>query len=547
MAIPDVRQSLQDHSTEMLTAIALSRGLEAAQSRSALLEALVEASTGPLSLRLLWEGLGERERQAMVALADAGGQMAAVYFEHQYGALRHFGPARLMRERLWEQPQSVTERLYFLGLIFRGFSEHGEATVWYVPVDLRTSLPLPSGSLAPEPPSPLPGEPTLTRAADDLLASALYHVLAAITLGERPLLPAIERRLEREPAPPDDLRRAYFARLALTLSQEMGFVHQDRFSAKGRVRARAWLRLPWHEALRAVAMAWLQSSSWHELVQAPGLVFEGGRLPDASPARRTLVGQVASLQTGSWYAVGDFRAWVRASDPGFLRSDADFHSLHLRDQAGTPLDGLEAWTQVEGRFLEEVLVILNALTALSLGTFHGQRCFRPETGLWWARHEPYAGPPEEPALRLLPRLVLQLPERLSFQRRYQAEAIAEPTGTVGELRVTRASLRRARSRGVQLDGVLRFLSQHVSGFGEEAAKAVRALAGPAQVVAEGAVLLTPEDADTADRILGDAGMALCFLQVLPDGRLMLPSEHWPAAEARLKGLGLRVIRKDSRC
>ncbi|NPV07165.1 MAG: hypothetical protein HPY83_04270 [Anaerolineae bacterium] len=539
-------QSLLDYDTELLRAIALTRGLDASASRPQLLAALSEANSRPLSVRLLWEELSEEERRAVARLAAKGGWMPAVYFEHEFGGVRRFGPARLVRERLWEHPQSVTESLLFRGLIFRGFSPGKETAVWYLPTDAAPLIPVrEEDARPPAEPTPVEGDVRIARPADDFLVRALYHVVGAARLGERPLHSAVRSRLASEPDAPDEARIEYFAALAQALAHEMRFLRDAAINQRDAGRIRTWLASPRSDALAAVAHAWLASTSWHELLRAPGLVFEGGQVPAAAPARQAIVDALERLEPARWYAVADLQDWMQRMCPDFLRSDSDFDSLYLRDgPGGAPLDGLAAWMRVEGRFLEEVLVALNALAAVSLGAAGPMRCLRVEATAWWASQEPVAEAIASP-LSLGPGLTLTLAREAPLLLRYQVEAVADRGPVPGAYRLTRASVRRAHRRGIDSARLERFLEANASGFDDGSRRALAALMGPPTAWAEAAVVLEPEDEDALEDLLQDPGIKLCLEAELPRGRLLFRRERWAAAAARLRALGFRLDRRRS--
>lgn len=540
VALLNIRQSLLDYDSAMLEAVARSRGIDPDQEREALIEALVSASSGPLTMRLVWDELTVEERRALAYLATKGGWLPAVYFESSFGSARSFGPGRLLRERLWEQPASVTEALLFRGLVFRGFSPDRRFDIWYIPPDLLEALP--AAEFTPlakaETPSPLDAEARTTLPAGDYLARAVYHAVAAARLGERPLAGALLRRMAAEPGAPDEERIEHMGALALAVARSLGFLDKDRIRDESLSRITAWLKAPRGAALRAAARAWMACEEWHELLHAPGLIYDGGRLPSAAPARQALLEALRQLETGRWYAVFDLQTWLRHSQPDFLRRDSDFTGLYMRAEAGgETLDGIGAWMQIEGRFLEEVLVALNGLGAVSLGTAGEARALRVEPKAWW--REPAA--PDRQARRrpltLRPGLTLHLSEGAPFMVRYQLESVAEAAGT-STYRITRGTVRRAQARGVALESIARFLAKSAAGFGEPEHKALQALAGPPSVQARPGMVLEPEDEDAFRSLLADPGFRLCLDTELPGGRLLVRHDRWPAAEARLRALGV---------
>ncbi|NLT41426.1 MAG: hypothetical protein GXX93_02010 [Anaerolineae bacterium] len=541
-------QSLLDYDSAMLEAVAHTRGLDASLGRDLLVAAISEANAGPLTARLLWEELPLEQRKAMAFLAGKGGWLPAVYFESDYGSVRPFGPARLLREHLWEAPASVTEALLFRGLIFRGFSPDRSSDTWYIPPELLALLPaeelteLQQG----ETPSPLADEVQATLPAGNLVVRAVYSVVAAARLGEGPLAAAVKGRLASEAGATDEERLEHTVALGLSLAGAMGFVLSGRIPARARTDIVAWLESPPAGSLREVARHWLRCEDWHELLHAPGLIYDGGRLPSAVPARRTLLESLAALEPGRWYAVADLQTWMRRAHPDFLRRDSDFSALYMRrESGGEMLGGIGAWMQIEGRFVEEALVALNGLGAVSLGTAGATRCLRVESTAWWAAAEHPPGPRRRRPLTVSPDLTLHLTAGSPWMLRYQVESIAERAAPGDRYRITRASVRRALSRGLDPAGIARFLDKTAVGFGDRQHRDLQALAGPPTVTTREAMVLEPEDEDAYRSLLRDAGFRLCVDAELPGRRLLVRPDLWPAAEARLRALGVALRKSPS--
>ena len=69
----------------------------------------------------LFESLPEEARQALMALKANGGQMSWSAFSLRYGEIRGMGPAKRKKEQPWAFPASVSELLWYRGLIGRDF------------------------------------------------------------------------------------------------------------------------------------------------------------------------------------------------------------------------------------------------------------------------------------------------------------------------------------------------------------------------------------------------------------------------------------------
>ena len=84
-------------------------------------------------------------------LLQNGGAVPVETFEKKYGPLRIAGIEKIRREKLWENPISDTEKLWYRGLIFRKnrINEDGFQEVYFLPDDLLAELDQLSGELAP--------------------------------------------------------------------------------------------------------------------------------------------------------------------------------------------------------------------------------------------------------------------------------------------------------------------------------------------------------------------------------------------------------------
>src|SRR5690606_29025187 len=81
--------------------------------------------------------------EALQALAAQGGRMTWVHFIRTYGELREMGAARIEKERPQRNPVSVTEQLWYRGLVGRAFFDtpDGPLEFAYIPDEILTALP----------------------------------------------------------------------------------------------------------------------------------------------------------------------------------------------------------------------------------------------------------------------------------------------------------------------------------------------------------------------------------------------------------------------
>jgi hypothetical protein len=118
--MPGLAQSLQGQDLGFYLIVAEGwrlplKAANAAQALAILEEELPQAALDG------WPELPPDARQALQALTSAGGRLPWSQFIRDYGELRQFGPARREKERPDQRPVSVTEQLWYRGLLGRAF------------------------------------------------------------------------------------------------------------------------------------------------------------------------------------------------------------------------------------------------------------------------------------------------------------------------------------------------------------------------------------------------------------------------------------------
>ncbi|NLS75791.1 MAG: hypothetical protein GXY76_00885, partial [Chloroflexi bacterium] len=357
----ELRQCLIEYPPVMLEAIAQGWGLtvrgaeiESEEAQAAVVEALASRILTPEAVA---EVLARLSPPEMAALADVAkrGLVPARAWLRDHGKIDRPGPAKLERTRPWLAPESPAERLWYLGLVYRGYGlvsqDRGE--VYFIPPDLLSLLPF-----APAPPEPVRLEPGPAPARPlegpdlpaDILALLSYVRSHELRLAQGAYLArrdvaALRERLSRS----DEGYVAWAQRLTLRL----GLLRREGQRLRPSPAARDWLQAPPAQRLRALLEAWREDRGWNELRQLPGLRLDqaGPRLDPRLPRQRAL-DELRRLQPGAWYAL---ESWVRAmqqGQPDFLRPDGDYDAWYIRDAAsGHYLSGYEHWDRIEGALL----------------------------------------------------------------------------------------------------------------------------------------------------------------------------------------------------
>ncbi|HDN79688.1 MAG TPA: hypothetical protein ENG33_04395, partial [Chloroflexi bacterium] len=382
-----LRESLLDYDMAMLRAIAeqLQIPLETNIQKEAVDHLALELSKPEVVGKAL-ALLSSEEREALDNLIRWGGKAQVAFFTRRYGPIRPFGPGKLARERPWENPASPAEKLWFLGMIFKGFevTETGLVEVVYIPEDLLSLLPSPA-PLEETFPVEVAAEPARKSKAEPYLTEALFLYL--VYLQKEPVQPVYELELpdaakealveifkKRKVWPPiwADLLLPCVHSVALSLGLvrvESGFIkpHPDY--------VRPWLKASQWERLTGIWQAWLDNLNWNELWELPALRCEDtGWRNDPRLARRRIVSFLSRCPEEQWISLDSFVAAIKEVEPDFQRPDGNYNTWYIRDPTtGQYLMGFEHWEQVEGALIRFILTgPLHWIGVMELGWDEGE-------------------------------------------------------------------------------------------------------------------------------------------------------------------------------
>ncbi len=476
-----LRESLLEHETIMVEIIArqwgLSPGPEGREDFVKRLEALMK---DPETLGQVLKRLTPEEREALDNLIRWGGKVPSASFTRRYGPIRPFGPARLLRERPWENPAGPAERLWFLGLVFKTFemTESGLAEVVYIPTDLRALIPAPPAESArsPEPFVPARPMPSGHYLAEALFLYLVYLQKEPVTATPEGALPpetagAIINFIKSREAWPPTWGELFFS-LVQHLAGSLGLLTLEA----GKIRPfpeklRAWLRAPSHERLMGLWQAWLESVSWNELRLLPHLLWEDtGRRNDPRLARRRMISFLARCPRSQWLSLDSFVNFVKEEEPDFQRPDGNYNSWYIRDRTtGEYLMGFEHWDRVEGALIRFLITgPLYWLGALELGADEEGKVVAFRLSPWGETilsQAPVQPRPEEPIV-VRQDFTILVPREASLYHRFQVERFASWTGSTGEAYlylINRTSLEEAFRRGITEEMILKFLFRATGG------------------------------------------------------------------------------------
>lgn len=467
--VRSLRDCLNEYPRIMLEAIAEGWGIPLTDERMPeIVTRFATEMTDPEAIRIVLQHLSDMEREALAFVA-AIGEVKAHVMTRKYGAIRRLGPGLLEWEQAWRQPASITEKLWFLGLIYRtyGMDEQYHGEVFFIPPELQRALPplpvqLPTFTVE------VAQNPRVVRHDRDALARDAFVILSYLrnhdVHGRKGVFTARElSQLQPRLSYPTDQQRLNFL---YHLCAQAGLIHKEAGLWKPTNKAAYWLREGGLARCRVFYRTWLEDRDWNELWIMPGVRCEDtGWHNDPVRARKAIVNYLAKCPIDTWLTMTSFVESIHEIDPDFMRPDGDYDSWYIRDaHTGQYLMGFGAWDKVEGAFIRYLLEgPLLWLGVVAIGCKQGEQqasCFmltaRGATICGWHEIE------EEPLQPILvqPDFQVLVPDSVSWYDRFLLERFArwvEEKEGVTRYVIRADSVRACLERGATWKQILAFL------------------------------------------------------------------------------------------
>jgi len=496
-------QHLSDQPLVMLRAIAQSQGLViTATGRREFRQAMVREMVETQHVADVWQDLIPSVREALQSLFAENNRIAVIAFQRRFGDIRRFGPGHLQKEKPWKTPINVAERLWYLGLITRGFDEtpDGLAEFFSIPSDLFQLLPLslPDSERFAFPPNVnaprLPGDSRQDSGdwgidgihaesiydegggfLDDLATLLIYLQNNRVWLNSRggwreSDLAQLIPQLQTQPLHTDKpLSPGSRLSLLFHCARASGLVT----TAKRRQRLHTEAFLPWLEQNRPQQQAilfeaWCNSSEWNDLCLIPGLHCESGNWRnDPKATRGALLDILSQAQAERWHDLDAMIAAIRAQKPDFQRPDGNYETWYIRDETGAYLNGFDHWEDVEGRMIRYIwsgplhwlgLIAWDGTSESWSLTPFGLACLNPDSS-------PRPASTTPPSLLVTDDFRVMLPpsHRPYDRLRIARFCVWEASMPHYRYRITQRGLRRAAAAGISPEQVLEFLTTACDG------------------------------------------------------------------------------------
>jgi hypothetical protein len=353
--MPDLSASLQKQDFGHLRIVAGFWGLEleSADADSAL-EELCASLLDLESVSETLEILPAEARAALNALIEPNGKMEWVAFARKYGEIREMGAGRRDRERPHLKPATVSEILFYRGLLARAFldTDKGAQEFAYIPEDLFEII-VEVGAMHASPlqkNEPLGRPATPVEKAHEIPASD-YIIDDATTY-----LAAMRSSKSDYQS---DLRLQQMSIIA-------GLVKKNALQPEV---VKKFLEAPRREALAMLYNAWLASDTFDELRLLPGLICEGEWKNQPQVTREFLMNLIHDIPQGKWWSIPAFVKAIKEKYPDFQRPAGDYDSWFIkRESDGQYLRGFAYWDSVDGALVKYLIQTLHWLGKADLAS-----------------------------------------------------------------------------------------------------------------------------------------------------------------------------------
>lgn len=547
-----------------------------AESRE-VVERLAAIMLSPAVLAAMVQSLSPGARDILGQLVEEGGALPGHRLSVRYGAIRRLGPARLMREQPWNQPDNALEELFYKGLIYRTYGSLGDFYGEVVLIAEQMQAPLAALGLAAGIEWTPAEEPALVRRDGDALVEDMVAVLARIRRkpprlsdeeddapdngqaeGWPPLLRVLNMgaRLIGEASP---------ERLSLLMRMlwRLRLIQEDRRVVRPTVKAREWLHLPDARRRRTLLLAWRDDPTWNELAFLPALrqTTLAGEVTNQPGhpvnARRVLLELLGRHPMGQWISLDGLVQMLKARRPDYLRPDGDYDSWGMVDaETGESLHGFAAWDRIEGQLAVLILTgPLRWLGVVEIGfdeeggaptafrlTPQGAALLQGKSGAGEAAAEPSPTEIATPPATIDENLLVTIPLSGTLYERYQLERFAEWQGqdTSATYLITPESVWEGYNAGIRMEQISRFLQRITRGsIPPAAASTLQAWGGHlGSVRLKRMALLQTVDEQTMKQITAWSEVRALLGYRLSATAYLVEEEHMPLLMDLLKARGI---------
>jgi hypothetical protein len=450
--MPDLFDSFLQQDIGHLRIVAELWGLELESTEAdAAREELAVSLLEPGQVAELVDTLSPEANDAIIALVNSGGRIPWPTFTRKYGEIREAGAGKRDREKLYRNPTTATEVLYYRGLLARAFfdTQKGPQEFAYIPDDLLPLLSRETGEgsgkgeegarAEPLGRAASPGERGADIPANDFLLDDATTLLAALRLGMEPPVTRV----------PTNILRAF-----------LQSAHLIKDSAPQPEPVKAFLESSRQDALAALQSAWIESESFNELRLMPGILCEGEWQNQPQETREFLLNLLDAVPEGKWWSLNALVRDVKQKYADFQRPAGDYDSWFIKRAGdGQYLRGFSCWDQVDGALVRFFITnVLHWLGQVELSI--AENASEPSA---FRISNPHFDDQEDKKLHVSSQGVISIPRLAPRVVRYQVSRFCEwepPREDVYRYRISTHSLAHAKEQGLKMEHLVTLLSRY---------------------------------------------------------------------------------------
>lgn len=472
--MPKLSHSLSKYDLGFLRILAQSWGFnQDIKEKKTAIEQLSAWMIQPQNLHNVLQKLSSDAHRALQDLVTHRGRLPRAIFTRKYGEIRQVGVGKRDRQAILLSPQTISEQLIFLALVFQDFfeGEHGIEEFIYIPNDLLAALPRSTITALPRFNSVVSSEQVESIGiAQDTLFDDICTSLAWLRMDKMApkRFEELQKHLLLAAENPKGLPLPLKTQFLTSLLFEAALL--DSSGSPLPEPTRVFLSMPRLEAVKALYETWLRSTSINELRQLEQLECLGEWENDPITTRQFLIEQLQSLTPTVWYKLDTFIEYLHDHFPDFQRPGGNYEVWLIRQRSdGKFLQGFASWYSVEGELLRYLISgPLFWFGIIELG-FHQQDprsfVFRITQfgGTIFQNQTPSTDLPSEEKFQVFPSGTIAIPRRFSAPIRYQIARFCTWKGYQKECylyRITPTSLTHAQQKGLKTQQLLRLLQRH---------------------------------------------------------------------------------------
>ena len=280
-------------------------------------------------------------------IAQNGFILSTIFFE-QFGEIRVMGERRKMLEKPWESPISVTEWLWYHGVIqMNMLALPGQVEIQeyvYLPDEIRKILSryfpfneriVDENELIVRPASP--NEVVLVQRGNDLILDLGCLLIASIRTGK-----PIQNLYSVFQKGKTDFVLRIFEEMSLVQNNEI--IHPEE--------AQNFLQMNRIAALLQMMMTWKNSDQIDDLRETTDLFIDDLVKYSSREIRKSVLTLMQRITSNEWCSFDGFSVSIRKANPNFLRPDGENSPWLIRN---TIRNNFNEWASIEGEYLQYLL------------------------------------------------------------------------------------------------------------------------------------------------------------------------------------------------